>query len=169
MKNQDKTISDYLLAKHMQIADAQRAIAIHHLFERKVVFTNGCFDILHRGHLEYLAAARSLGAMLIVGLNSDASVARLKGPARPVNGWADRCYALSSLFCVDAVIDFDEDTPLELIKALKPDILVKGGDYEEKDIIGAEAVTSAGGTVQIIPLVNGYSTTSFIEHLNEKK
>jgi rfaE bifunctional protein nucleotidyltransferase chain/domain len=169
MKNLELTISDYILAKRMHVEAAKRAIAIHHLFERKVVFTNGCFDILHRGHLEYLNAARSLGAMLIVGLNSDASVARLKGPSRPVNGWEDRCYALASLFCVDAVIDFSEDTPLELIKALQPDILVKGGDYEENDIVGAEAVTSAGGTVQIIPLVKGYSTTNFIHHLNEKK
>jgi rfaE bifunctional protein nucleotidyltransferase chain/domain len=129
------------------------------------VFTNGVLDILHRGHLEYLAAARALGHVLFVGLNSDASVRRLKGSSRPINNEQDRAYALLSLASVDYVILFDEDTPERLIKMISPDILVKGGDYNVKEIVGYEHVTSTGGKVATIPLREGYSTTGFIEKI----
>jgi rfaE bifunctional protein nucleotidyltransferase chain/domain len=128
-----------------------------------VVFTNGCFDVLHRGHAEYLRAARALGDALVVGLNSDASVRRLKGPTRPVNPQDDRAYLLASLAAVDAVVLFEEDTPRELIRTLLPDVLVKGGDYRAEEVVGAEEVTAAGGRVVIAPLVPGRSTTTILE------
>ncbi|MDR2401534.1 MAG: D-glycero-beta-D-manno-heptose-7-phosphate kinase [Deferribacteraceae bacterium] len=128
---------------------------------KKVVFTNGCFDILHRGHMEYLAKARQLGDLLILGLNGDASVKRLKGESRPVNSEADRAYLLLASKAVDKVVIFNEDTPRELLSRLKPDILVKGGDYKADDVIGREYA----GKVVIIPFVNGYSTTEIIDRL----
>ena len=128
-----------------------------------LVFTNGCFDILHRGHVEYLAYARGLGDWLVVGLNADDSVRRLKGPSRPVNGAHDRALVLAALAVVDAVILFEEDTPQRLISALLPDVLVKGGDYREEDIVGADEVVAAGGRVVVAPLVPGRSTTSILE------
>lgn len=124
----------------------------------KVVFTNGCFDILHRGHIEYLNKARDLGERLIVGLNTDDSVKRLKGACRPVNNQADRAYLLSALECVDGVVLFDEDTPYRLIECLKPDLLVKGGDYELENIVGRNLVDE----VVILPFVDGYSTTKIL-------
>ena len=130
----------------------------------RVVFTNGVFDILHRGHVEYLYAARALGDALVVGLNTDASTRRLgKGADRPINGEEDRAMVLAGLGCVDAVTLFDEDTPRELIVALQPDVLVKGGDYTVETVAGADEVIAAGGRVEIIPLVPGRSTTSIIE------
>lgn len=132
---------------------------------RKVVFTNGCFDILHRGHLDYLAHAASMGNALIVGVNTDHSVQRLKGPTRPLNNTADRAFALASLLCVDAVYAFDEDTPLELIKMVQPHVLAKGGDYTIDHIVGAAEVQASGGEVAIIPFVTGYSTTGFIDKI----
>lgn len=134
--------------------------------DMKVVFTNGCFDILHRGHVEYLAKAADLGDILVVGLNTDASVRRLKGEGRPVNNQEARALVLASLSFVDAVVLFDDDTPYNLIKTLRPDVLVKGADYQPEDIVGYDIVTSYGGTVTTIPLVEGYSTTNFIERLN---
>jgi len=128
----------------------------------KVVFTNGCFDILHRGHVEYLSKASDMGDMLVVGLNTDASVRRLKGEGRPVNNQEARALVLASLSFVDAVVLFDEDTPYELIKAVRPDILVKGADYKPEEIVGYDVVTSYGGKVETVPLVVGYSTTSLI-------
>ncbi len=130
-----------------------------------VVFTNGCFDILHRGHLDYLARAASLGNALVVGVNSDASVRLLKGEGRPVNSEQDRLLALASLLVVDSVCLFDEDTPLALIEAVRPDVLAKGGDYQVENIVGGKEVMARGGRVEIIPFVEGYSTTSFIERL----
>lgn len=132
-----------------------------------MVFTNGCFDILHRGHVEYLSAARELGDVLVVGLNSDDSVARLKGPQRPINPQDDRAVVLAALAAVDAVTLFAEDTPRELIASLLPDLLVKGGDYREEDIVGGSEVRAAGGDVKIIPLVPGRSTTGIIKRANE--
>jgi rfaE bifunctional protein nucleotidyltransferase chain/domain len=130
----------------------------------RVVFTNGVFDILHRGHVEYLYAARRLGDALVVGLNTDASTRRLgKGGDRPVNGEEDRAMVLAGLGCVDAVTLFDEDTPRELVVALQPDVLVKGGDYTVETVAGAAEVIAAGGRVEIIPLTPGKSTTSIIE------
>jgi rfaE bifunctional protein nucleotidyltransferase chain/domain len=129
-----------------------------------VVFTNGVFDLLHRGHVEYLYAARALGDALVVGLNSDASVRRLgKGADRPVNPEEDRALVLAGLACVDAVTLFGDDTPRALIAALLPDVLVKGGDYTIDTIVGADEVTAAGGRVQVIPLVPGRSTTSILQ------
>lgn len=131
----------------------------------KVVFTNGCFDILHAGHTTYLHEAKKLGDVLVVGLNSDASVQRLKGPSRPVNTQTDRAVVLSALRSVDYVCMFEEDTPLELITALQPDVLVKGGDYDINAIVGADVVFARGGTVLALPFVQGKSTTSVIERM----
>jgi len=132
-----------------------------------VVFTNGCFELLHRGHVEYLAQARALGDVLVVGLNSDASVRRLKGAGRPLAAEADRAAVVAALRCVDAVTVFDEDTPLELISALLPDVLVKGGDYHLDDIVGREVVEEAGGEVRVLPFVVGYSTTKILDRLKD--
>lgn len=135
----------------------------------KIVFTNGCFDVLHAGHVEYLAKARKLGDRLVVGINSDASVKRLKGSLRPINNLSDRTLLLSALESVDYIIPFEEDTPLEIIKKVMPDILVKGGDYQLNEIVGADFVTENGGTVVTIPFVEGKSTTGIIRRIQEKK
>jgi D-beta-D-heptose 7-phosphate kinase/D-beta-D-heptose 1-phosphate adenosyltransferase len=131
----------------------------------RVVFTNGCFDILHRGHVEYLSAARALGDCLVIGLNSDESVRRLKGSGRPVNSEGDRAYVLAGLEAVDAVTLFHEDTPLDLIRSLLPDVLVKGGDYTIDTIVGANEVIAAGGEVVVAQLVPGRSTTSILRRV----
>jgi len=125
----------------------------------EIIFTNGCFDILHAGHIAYLEAASRLGDRLIVGVNDDASVKRLKGETRPINILSSREYLLGSLSCVDAVVPFSEDTPLNLINLLRPDILVKGGDYKPENIVGAAEVLSWGGEVKVIPFIEGFSTT----------
>jgi rfaE bifunctional protein nucleotidyltransferase chain/domain len=135
------------------------------LLEQRVVFTNGCFDILHLGHVEYLEAASQLGDVLVVGLNSDASVRQLKGPTRPVLPQEARARILAALEFVEAVIIFDEETPEKLIEALRPDVLVKGGDYTEDQIAGASFVRSYGGEVVILPYIPGYSTTSLIQKI----
>ena len=132
-----------------------------------VVFTNGVFDLLHPGHIDVLLGARAEGDVLIVGVNSDASVRRLKGPSRPVRTGAERCYVLAALQMVDAVVEFAEDTPFDLITALRPDVLVKGGDYSEASIVGAAEVRARGGRVVVIPLTPGHSTTSTIERLRD--
>lgn len=131
----------------------------------KVVFTNGCFDILHLGHLDYLGKAADLGDKLIIGLNTDASVQRLKGPSRPINNQEARAQMLAALSFVDAVILFNEDTPYELIKTIQPDVLVKGADYSVKEIVGHDIVLAKGGEVIPIDLLEGYSTTDIIEKL----
>ena len=133
--------------------------------EERVVFTNGCFDILHRGHVTYLEQARLLGDALVVGINTDASVARIKGPGRPLVPEADRAIILAALTSVTAVTLFDEDTPAELIAALLPGVLVKGGDYLPDDIVGADTVEQGGGRVVVIPYVEGHSTTELIQQL----
>jgi len=125
----------------------------------EIIFTNGCFDILHAGHIAYLEAASRLGDRLIVGVNDDASVKRLKGETRPINILSSREYLLASLTCVDVVVPFSEDTPLNLINLLRPDILVKGGDYTPENIVGAAEVQSWGGEVKVIPFIEGFSTT----------
>lgn len=130
-----------------------------------VVFTNGVFDLLHPGHVDVLTAARAEGDMLVVGVNSDASVRRLKGPTRPVRGEAERAVLLAALECVDAVVVFGEDTPRELVGALLPDVIVKGGDYAPETVVGADVVTARGGRVVIVPLTPGHSTTSTIEQV----
>jgi rfaE bifunctional protein nucleotidyltransferase chain/domain len=131
-----------------------------------VVFTNGVFDLIHPGHVDVLTAARSYGDALVVGLNTDSSVKRLKGPSRPVRTEAERAYVLAALEAVDAVVLFDEDTPIELVKALEPDVIAKGGDYTEDTIVGAAEVKAKGGEVVVIPLTPGQSTTSIIEKLS---
>jgi D-beta-D-heptose 7-phosphate kinase/D-beta-D-heptose 1-phosphate adenosyltransferase len=131
----------------------------------RVVFTNGVFDLLHPGHIDVLLGARGRGDALVVGVNSDASVRRLKGPDRPIRTEAERCYVLAALAMVDVVVLFEQDTPLELIATLRPDVLVKGGDYAEPSIVGAREVRGWGGDVVVIPLTPGHSTTSTIERL----
>ena len=133
-----------------------------------LVFTNGCFDLLHRGHVEYLYAARALGDALVVGVNTDASVRRLKGAGRPVVSEDDRAFVLAGLGCVDAVTLFDEDTPRDLIAALLPDVLVKGGDYSPETVVGRAEVEAAGGRVAIVPLVPGRSTTAILQRAGEQ-
>ena len=135
----------------------------------RVVFTNGVFDLLHPGHIDILTAARARGDFLVVGLNTDASVKRLKGPHRPVRSDADRAYVVAALEAVDCVVLFGEDTPLELVLELKPDVIVKGGDYSESTIAGAREVVAWGGEVVVIPLTPGQSTTSIIEKLGDRK
>lgn len=133
----------------------------------KIVFSNGCFDILHPGHVDYLEKAAALGEKLVVGINTDRSVNHLKGPQRPINSEYARSYIIAALQFVDAVILFDEDTPLSLIKQLKPDVLVKGNDYSISNIVGADFVTSVGGSVKTIDLVQGYSTTKIIDRIKQ--
>ena len=130
---------------------------------KKIVFTNGCFDILHRGHVEYLAKAAAFGDVMIIGLNTDASVKRLKGPSRPVNDEYARAFVLAGLEFVSAVVLFDEDTPYNLIKTVQPDFLVKGSDYKPENIVGYDIVTAKGGKVVTVDLVEGFSTTKTIE------
>lgn len=132
---------------------------------RKLVFTNGCFDLLHPGHLRYLAEARALGDFMVVGLNSDRSISALKGPLRPVCPEAVRTEMLAGLAAVDAVVVFDQDTPLELITALRPDILVKGGDWAVDQIVGGPLVLEWGGEVRSLLLADGFSTTALIERI----
>jgi rfaE bifunctional protein nucleotidyltransferase chain/domain len=134
---------------------------------RKIVFTNGCFDILHRGHADYLARAASLGDVLVTGLNTDQSVRRLKGNARPVTDEYSRAFMMASFMFVDAVILFDEDTPFNLISFIEPDVLVKGSDYDKKDIVGADIVQAKGGTVATIDFLPGFSTSSIIRKIRE--
>jgi len=131
----------------------------------RVVFTNGVFDLLHPGHVDVLLGARRAGDHLVVGLNSDASVKRLKGPERPVRSEAERAYVLAAFEMVDCVVVFEQDTPLELIRLLRPDVLVKGGDYHEGTIVGAPDVRGWGGDVRVIPLTPGQSTTNIIRTL----
>ena len=133
---------------------------------KTIVFSNGCFDILHRGHVEYLSKAADLGDILIIGLNTDASVKRIKGPSRPVNDEKARAVVLAALEFVDAIMFFDEDTPYNLIKNVQPDVLVKGKDYKAEDIVGYDIVTNNGGKVETIELVEGFSTTNTINKMN---
>lgn len=135
---------------------------------KKVVFSNGCFDILHRGHVEYLSKAADLGDVLVIGLNTDASVKRLKGPSRPVNDEKARAVVLAALEFIDAVVFFEEDTPYNLIKFVQPDVLVKGNDYKVEDIVGYDIVINKGGKVETIELVEGFSTTKTIEKMKDE-
>ena len=135
--------------------------------DKKIVFTNGCFDILHRGHVTYLSEARKLGDLLVIGLNSDESVKRLKGPERPINKEEDRAYVLSQLKSVDFVEIFTEDTPLNLILKVKPKVLVKGGDWKIDQIVGGKEVLADGGDVFSLNFVDGYSTTSTIHKIQK--
>lgn len=157
---------EQIIQKTITLDEATRLFDSTFRSKNKIVFTNGCFDLLHRGHIYYLSRARELGDLLVVGLNSDASVSVLKGPGRPVNNQGARAEVLGALAFVDYIIVFEEETPLDLITVLEPDILVKGGDYQAKDIVGYAEVTSRGGRVETIPLLEGYSSTSIIDRNN---
>lgn len=149
-------------SKVRDLPGAQRWRAGQH---GRVVFTNGVFDLLHPGHVDILLGARRCGDALVVGLNSDASVRRLKGPERPVRSEAERAYVLAAFEAVDCVVVFEADTPIDLVEALRPDVLVKGGDYTEATIVGAPEVRRWGGDVRVIPLTPGQSTTNIIRTL----
>jgi len=146
-------------SKILTIDELKRALSVYRLKSKKIVFTNGVFDILHLGHIEYLAKAADEGDALIVGMNSDASTRRLKGPTRPINSQEQRAMVLASLHFVDAVVLFDEDTPYNLISIVQPDVLIKGSDYKPEEIVGSDIVLKRGGQVKTVDLVQGYSTT----------
>ncbi|MFA5479878.1 MAG: D-glycero-beta-D-manno-heptose 1-phosphate adenylyltransferase [Candidatus Muiribacteriota bacterium] len=149
----------------MKYNEAEKFAREQKLSGKKIVFTNGCFDIIHVGHVTYLEKARSFGDLLILGLNSDLSVKRLKGENRPVNNENARKAVIEALRFVDKVFIFDEDTPYELIKAIKPNFLIKGGDYEVEKIVGADIVNQNGGKVLTIPFVEGYSTSNILKQV----
>ncbi len=145
-------------------------ISVWRFHNRRIVFTNGCFDILHKGHAHVLNTASELAydAVVIVGVNSDASVKRLKGEGRPINNENDRAFLLASLYAVSAVVVFNEDTPYELIKAIQPDFLVKGGDYTPETIVGADIVQANGGKVVVVPFLQNYSTTNLVDKMKHQ-
>ena len=166
----------FVLSKIVSLEEAKRRVAMYHLKQEKVVFTNGCFDILHLGHVTYLAKTAELGNRLIVGINSDASVKALnKAPNRPINDEKAREQVIASLGFVDLVVLFEDDTPINLIKELMPDVLVKGGDYDaneqnpssKKYIVGSDVIRQNGGEIVTIDLVDGFSTTSIIQKSKE--
>ncbi|MDG1331516.1 MAG: D-glycero-beta-D-manno-heptose 1-phosphate adenylyltransferase [Crocinitomicaceae bacterium] len=168
--------TDYLGAKIATLEEAIQQIEIWKLSSQKVVFTNGCFDILHKGHVTYLAQTAERGNRLILGLNTDASVKRLgKGDDRPINNEDARATVLAALSCVDLIVFFDDDTPIDLIRELKPNVLAKGADYDpnetdstsKKYIVGSDIVKANGGEVVAIPLVEGFSTTNILKKLKE--
>lgn len=153
--------------KIFTLPDLVHKIAQERVLGKKISFTNGCFDILHHGHIASLSEAAAEADFLVVGVNSDSSTKKLKGPGRPVNDEQSRALILAALIIVDAVVIFEEDTPLELIKALKPDVIVKGGDYTIEQIVGAEEVIAYGGKVVINPIVQGFSTTGILEKIRK--
>jgi D-beta-D-heptose 7-phosphate kinase / D-beta-D-heptose 1-phosphate adenosyltransferase len=161
-------LREQIYGRGKRLADLEGLSAVAELYHsqgRRIVFTNGCFDILHRGHITYLNQAKSLGDLLIVGLNSDDSVARLKGPDRPINSLEDRIELLSALSCVDYIVPFEEDRPTALIQAIRPDVYVKGGDYTRATLPETEVVESVGGEVRLLPYVRDRSTTGVIERI----
>ncbi|MDX8402072.1 MAG: D-glycero-beta-D-manno-heptose 1-phosphate adenylyltransferase [Mariprofundaceae bacterium] len=155
-------------APFLPLAEALELVRNWRKAGRRIVFTNGCFDLLHPGHAAYLFEARALGDALIVGLNDDDSIRRLKGPERPVNPLVDRAAMLTALKPVDLVVPFSEDTPLELIRAIMPDVLVKGGDYREEQIVGAPEVRAAEGEVVVLPFLDGHSSTGLIDRIRRR-
>ena len=152
--------------KIVDAVELERLVNRWKLKDDTIVFTNGCFDLLHKGHFEYLAKAASLGDRVIIGLNSDASVKALKGENRPINNEEARSLGLASLHLSDAIVVFDDDTPASLIELIEPDVLVKGGDWNKEDIVGGDFVEGNGGKVEVIETTDGYSTTSIINRLN---
>ena len=163
MKSAEQILHDKIMNRACllnQVTDWKKA-------GNRIVFSNGCFDIVHAGHIQYLSQAAALGEKLVQGLNTDASVKRLKGENRPVLDENARALLLASLFFVDAVCLFDEDTPFELIKSIVPDILVKGKDYKVEEVVGYDIVTSAGGRVETLDLVPGYSTTGIVDKIRK--
>ena len=162
IKEYEKRIDNSVDHKIIDFNQIETISSSLHDAKKKIVFTNGCFDILHLGHVKYLQKARSLGDKLIVGVNSNTSVSRLKGSSRPINDQYDRAYLLASLEVVDYVVIFEEDTPYELIKAVQPDVLVKGADYEGKEVVGSDIAKE----VKLIEFVDGKSTTKIIERIS---
>jgi D-beta-D-heptose 7-phosphate kinase/D-beta-D-heptose 1-phosphate adenosyltransferase len=163
-------LREFVSAGGKFLGDLQRLsqrVAFYREQGRRVVFTNGCFDILHRGHITYLHRAKALGDVLIVGVNTDEGIRRLKGPQRPINSLEDRLQVLGALSCIDHLIAFDEDTPCNLIKALRPDVFVKGGDYTRERLPEAPLVEELGGIVQILPFVQDQSTTGIIARIQQ--
>ena len=160
---------EFLQSKLPDHATLQHKLHIWRFKGQRIVFTNGCFDLLHPGHIHILTEAREMGDVLIVGLNSDVSIGGLKGPSRPIMDQYARSLLLSSFSFVDAVVLFDEPTPIDLILVVKPDVLVKGGDYNANDIVGAKEVQSWGGKVEIVPFLPGYSTTAIEERIKKGK
>jgi D-glycero-beta-D-manno-heptose 1-phosphate adenylyltransferase len=159
--------SEIISSKVFDTEKLMRQLAVWNFKDKKIVFTNGCFDFIHLGHIDYLAKAADAGDVLIIGLNSDESVRRLKGAGRPVNNNQARSLTLASFSFVDAVILFDEDTPYELICRIQPDVLVKGKDYKTEEIAGHDIVLAKGGQVITVDLLPGYSTTALIERLKQ--
>ena len=153
----------HLRSKILSFSTLEKQLKKWRKANEKIVFTNGCFDLLHFGHVDYLAKARDLGSRLVVGLNTDASIKRLKGSSRPINDEQSRVALLAGMAYIDAVVLFDEETPIKLISIIKPDFLVKGGDYEVKNIVGHEIVLSNNGKVCTIDFVDGYSSSALIE------
>ncbi len=163
-------LRESLVAEAKVVADAERLaarLALHRAQGRRVVFTNGCFDLLHRGHITYLNQAKTLGEVLVVAVNSDTSVRRLKGPRRPILPLEDRMQVLSALSCVDYIIPFEEDTPERLIRLLRPDVFVKGGDYRRETLPEAPLVEAQGGVVKILPYLLDRSTSGIIERIRQ--
>lgn len=158
---------EFIQSKIKSEVDFDRTLALWRFENRRIAFTNGCFDLLHPGHIEYLFKVAQECDILIVGLNTDASVKRLKGADRPITDEKSRAIVLAGLECVDAVVLFDQDTPLDLIRKIKPNLLAKGGDYEIEKIVGYQDVISNGGDVISIPLVEGFSTSSIIEKVGK--
>jgi rfaE bifunctional protein nucleotidyltransferase chain/domain len=156
-----------LKRKILSSEELKSQLSIWRFQNKKIVFTNGCFDIIHAGHIDYLSKARDLGNILFIGLNTDDSVRRLKGENRPVNDENARAIILAALQFVDAVVLFDEDTPYNLIKTVQPDILVKGSDYKPEDIVGADIVLAKGGEIKTIDFLDGYSTSRIIDRIRE--
>lgn len=156
---------DILQSKVIEKEKLRQALARMRFLQKRIVFTNGCFDILHKGHIDYLAKAKDLGDILIIGLNTDDSVQRLKGIGRPVQNENSRALLLAALHMVDYVVPFDEDTPYKLIKLVQPDVLVKGADYKKEDIVGYDIVEARGGAIITIEYLEGYSTSSIIKKI----
>ncbi len=161
--------NEKMRSKIVDREEALSMLSIWHYMGLKVVFTNGCFDIIHKGHVDYLSRASSLGDRMIIGLNTDKSVGDLKGTNRPIQDERSRAEILASMFFVDAVVLFDEETPYELINFLKPDILVKGSDYSIDKIVGADVVLANGGQVETMDFIDGYSTTNIINKIKNTK
>ena len=158
---------DHVKSKIIDIQDVEPYLTYWRLKNQRIVFTNGCFDIIHRGHVEYLAQAANYGNILVIGLNTDNSVRRIKGETRPLQDEMARAITLASFQFVNAVILFDEDTPYELIKRVQTDVLIKGSDYSVEDIVGYDIVKAKGGEVVTIDFIEGYSTTSIIKKLKK--
>ena len=159
---------ELLQSKILSFSGIEKQATLWRGAQKKIVFTNGCFDLLHLGHVDYLAKARDLGDVLIVGLNTDRSIQEIKGPSRPVKDELSRAHILAGMSFVDAVVLFDEETPINLISSLNPDVLVKGGDYAIKDIVGHEIVQKNGGKVCTLDFVEGYSSSKLIRKITEK-